>query len=64
MRERGADENADGLLREHLPKGELVEGYSEEGARAVYDKLNRKPRKRLGYLAPYEVFHSTSLHLL
>ena len=64
MRERGADESADGPLRERFPKGELVEDYSEEEARAAYGKLSRRPRKRLGYLVPYEVFHSTSLRLL
>lgn len=62
--ERGTNENTNGLLREYFPKGEPIEDYSEEEVQAVYDKLNRRPRKRLGYLTPYEVFHSTSLHLL
>lgn len=63
LRERGANENAKWLLREHFPRGKPIDGFGEEEVRAVYDELNRRPRKRLGCLTPYEVFHAASLHL-
>ena len=62
--ERGTNENTNGLLREYFPKGHSLNGVSEQEVQAVYDKLNKRPRKRLGYLTPYEVFHSTVLHLV
>lgn len=37
---------------------------SAEEVRAVYDEINRRPRKRLGYRTPYEAHYSTSLNLL
>lgn len=61
--QRGTNENTNGLLREYFPKGKPIEA-SEEEVQAVYDKLNRRPRKCLGYRTPYEVFHSTSLQLV
>ena len=30
----------------------------------VYDKINRRPRKRLGYRTPYEAHYGKSLHLI
>jgi transposase, IS30 family len=30
----------------------------------VYDSLNRRPRKRLKWKCPWEVYHHQSLHLL
>lgn len=35
-----------------------------KGVQEVYDKLNRRPRKRLGYRTPYEVHYSETLHLI
>ena len=61
---RGADENTNGLLRQCFPKGCDLDAVSDEEVERVYDELNRRPRKRLGYLTPYEVYRSASLHLL
>ena len=61
---RGTNENANGLLRQHFPKGRDLGAVPEAEVQMVYDELNRRPRKRLGYLTPYEVYRSASLHLL
>ena len=62
--QRGTNENTNGLLREYFPKGEPLGNVSEERVREVYDKLNRRPRKRLGYRTPYEVHYSKVLRLV
>lgn len=62
--QRGTNENTNGLLREYFPKGESLGRVSEKRVQEVYDKLNRRPRKRLGYRTPYEVHYSETLHLI
>ena len=62
--QRGTNENANGLLREYFPKGESFGRVSEKRVQEVYDKLNRRPRKRLGYRTPYEAHYSKTLHLI
>lgn len=52
--QRGMNENTNGLLREYFPKGESLARVSEKRVQEVYDKFNRRPRKRLGYRTPYE----------
>ena len=64
LRHRGTNENANGLLREYFPKGESLARVSEKRVQEVYDKLNRRPRKRLGYRTPYEVHCSETLRLI
>ena len=62
--QRGTNENTNGLLREYFPKGESLARVSEKRVQEVYDKLNRRPRKRLGYRTPYEIHCSETLHLI
>lgn len=52
--ERGANENANGLLREYFPKGTDFSMISDEEIRAVEYRLNTRPRKRLGWLTPLQ----------
>ena len=61
--QRGTNENTNGLLREYFPKGVDITNVSEEYIQAMYDELNKRPRKCLGYKTPYEAYYSTSLHL-
>mgnify|MGYP001789852156 FL=1 len=61
--QRGTNENTNGLIREYFPKGTDLSKYSDEYIQSKVDELNRRPRKCLGYLTPYEVYYSTSLHL-
>jgi len=61
--QRGSCENTNGLLREYYPKGTSFDKVTLKEVQSVYDKLNRRPRKRLGYKVPYEVHYSTVLQL-
>lgn len=55
--ERGSNENCNGLLRRYFPKGTDWSKISDkEIARAEY-LINTRPRKRLGWKTPAEVFY-------
>jgi len=54
--ERGANENTNGLIRQYFPKGSEFDSITEQQVQEVQDKLNNRPRKRLGYLTPNEMF--------
>jgi transposase, IS30 family len=54
--QRGSNENANGLLREYLPKGTDLSAYDAAQLQAIQDELNDRPRKRLGYRTPREEF--------
>lgn len=54
--ERGTNENTNGLLRQYFPKGKLHGKITESDIRIIQEKLNHRPRKRLNYLTPHEVF--------
>lgn len=54
--ERGTNENTNGLIRDFFPKKTDFTIVSDEELRAVEDNLNNRPRKRLGWLTPLEVF--------
>ena len=56
--ERGANENTNGLIRQYIPKGTDFSGITDEFVSWVENKLNNRPRKRLGYLTPNEKFNS------
>ena len=62
--ERGTDENTNGLPRDWFPKGESLDDVSDSEVQEVYDPLSRRPRKRLKWKCPWEVYHRQSLHLL
>lgn len=54
--QRGCNENVNGLLRFFFPKGCDFLAVSPEDLAAVIDLLNHRPRKRLGWRTPFEVF--------
>ena len=56
--ERGCNENANGLLRQFFPKKTLFATITQEQIQKAVWLLNNRPRKRLNYLTPYEVFNS------
>lgn len=61
---RGGNGNTDVLIRECFPKGAGFTAVGEQEVRAVYDAIDHRPRKRHGYRTPWEIRHSTVLHLL
>jgi IS30 family transposase len=54
--ERGANENTNGLIRQYFPKGTLFENITDQQVEYVQNKLNNRPRKKLGYLSPNEFY--------
>jgi IS30 family transposase len=55
--ERGLNENTNGLIRQYLKKGEGLLGLSLEECNSIADRLNDRPRKTLGFVAPIELYH-------
>lgn len=62
--QRSTNENTNGLLREYFPKGCSLVSVRQEKVQEVYDKLNRRPRKRLKCRTPHEVHCSEPLQLI
>ena len=54
--ERPQNERHNGLFRAFVPKGVSIEAFSAEYILAAADELNGRPRKKLGYRTPEELF--------
>lgn len=53
---RPQNERHNGLFRAFVPKGTSMENYSADYILASADELNARPRKKLGYCTPEELF--------
>jgi transposase, IS30 family len=53
---RGSNENLNGFLRQYIPKKRAMSTVSDEEIRMIQKRLNNRPRKRLGFKTPAEVF--------
>jgi IS30 family transposase len=53
--QRGSNENTNGLLRQYFPRRESLEGVTQERCDEVAAKLNRRPRKTLGFRTPAQM---------
>jgi len=54
--ERGTNENANGLIRQYLPKSRDLSTVSALEELMIMDRLNLRPRKCLAFHTPFEVF--------
>jgi IS30 family transposase len=52
--ERGTNENMNGLIRQYFPKKTNLSKIPLSEYEKVENLLNHRPRKKLGYLSPYE----------
>lgn len=61
--ERGTNENTNGLVRWYFPKGTDFRTIPDEAIAAAEYALNTRPRKRLGWRTPLEVFNQACVAL-
>ena len=54
--QRGSNENLNGLIRQYIPKSRPLSTVSDAELAKIESLLNNRPRKRLGYKTPHEVF--------
>ena len=59
---RGTNENTNGLLRQYLPKGTDLSGYTHRELNAIAHRLNTRPRKCLDFATPLEVYAQLRHH--
>lgn len=58
--ERGCNENFNGLLRQFFPKKSSFANIKQEEIENVVKLINNRPRKRLNYMTPAEVFRQNN----
>ena len=54
--QRGSNENTNGLVRQYLPKGTDLTQYSQADLTEIADRLNTRPRKKLNFFTPEEIY--------
>ena len=59
--QRGTNENTNGLLRQFFPKGSYFEPVTQRQLARAVRLINTRPRKRLAYLTPDEVFRGNCI---
>lgn len=60
--QRGSNENMNGLVRQYLPKGTDLSGYTQQQLDAIADQINARPRKGLGVRCPLAVYRELLLN--
>jgi IS30 family transposase len=57
--QRGTNENTNGLVRQYVPKNRKFNTVSHKEIEMIQDRLNHRPRKRLGFNTPDNVFYTS-----
>jgi len=57
--ERGLNEYTNKLIRQYIPKKHPIQGITQQEINQIQYKINRRPRKKLGYLTPVQLFYRT-----
>ena len=55
--QKGAIENANGLIRQYIPKGVNFNNITDDEIRNIQHKLNRRPREKLNFSTPLVEFN-------
>lgn len=61
--ERGTNENTNGLIRQYFPKNRDFTSVTQQEIDTAMERLNNRPRKRLGFLTPAQVFFKSGVAL-
>lgn len=61
--ERGTNENTNGLIRQYFPKNRDFRTITDKELIHAMKKLNNRPRKRLGFKTPNQVFFGESYNV-
>lgn len=61
--ERGTNENTNGLIRQYFPKSRDFTTITQQEIDTAMKRLNSRPRKRLGFLTPAQVFFKSGVAL-
>ena len=65
--QKGAIENTNKLIRQYIPKGTNFNDITDDYIHSVQLRLNRRPRQKLNFSTPKDVFLKSfvvTLHLL
>ena len=54
--ERGLNEYTNKLIRQYIPKKQIFDGFDDEKISEIQQKINRRPRKKLNFENPKNLF--------
>lgn len=56
--QKGGVENSNGLIRQYLPRSINLDSMADKDIYEIQEKLNDRPRKKLGFSTPNEIINS------
>ena len=59
--QKGAIENANGLIRQYIPKAAAFSNFSQRKITKFMNEINERPRKKLNFSTPKECFYKDIL---